>query len=113
VLLGQQTFDLLVRLDEPYRENLDAVRRLTINLPDGGATSLGAVADVYRASGPNTINRETGPPPDRRPMQHVRTRLVDVVRDIKTRLQPIESSLPTATSSSTAGSLRVSGPPRA
>ncbi|NLF69841.1 MAG: efflux RND transporter permease subunit [Candidatus Anammoximicrobium sp.] len=95
VLLGQRTFDLLVRLDEPYRENLDAVRRLTLNLPDGGATSLSAVANVYRASGPNTINRE-----------HVRRRivvqcntagrgLVDVVRDIQDRLRPLEASLPT------------------
>jgi HME family heavy-metal exporter len=95
VLLGQQTFDLLVRLDEPFREDIDAVKRLTIKLPAGGVTNLGSVAKIYPSSGPNTINRE-----------HVRRRiviqcntagrgLVDVVNDMKTRLQPIEQSLPT------------------
>ncbi len=94
VLLGPRTFDLLVRLDEPHRENLDAVRRLTINLPDGGATSLGAVAGVYRAFGPNTINREQV---RRRIVVQCNTSgrgLVDVVQDIKTRLRMIETSLP-------------------
>ena len=95
VLEGQRTFDLLVRLDERYREDLDAVKRLTIDLPGGGVTSLGSIANVYRSSGPNTINRE-----------HVRRRivvqcnttgrgLVDVVDEIKTRLGPLEDSLPT------------------
>ena len=36
ILLGQRTFDLFVRLDEPFRENIDAVRRLTLELPGGG-----------------------------------------------------------------------------
>lgn len=58
VLLGQRTFDLLVRMDEEYRENLDALRRLTIDLPSGGTTSLDSVAKIYVDSGPNQINRE-------------------------------------------------------
>ena len=95
VLLGQRTFDLLVRLDEPFREDLEAVKRLSIDLPGGGTTMLESVAKIYAAAGPNTINRE-----------HVRRRiviqcntagrgLVDVVRDIQARLEPIERSLPT------------------
>jgi HME family heavy-metal exporter len=95
ILIGQQTFDLLVRLDETYREDVEAVKRLSIDLPEGGATSLASVADVYRATGPNTINRE-----------QVRRRivvqcnvagrgLVDVVEEIKQRLRPIERELPT------------------
>lgn len=94
VLLGQRTFDLLVRLDEPYRENLDAMRRLTIHLPDGGTTTLGQVAKVYRDFGPNTIKREQV---RRRIVIQCNTAgrgLVDVVRDIKTRIDPIEKSLP-------------------
>ena len=43
---------------KPFREDIDAVKRLTINLPDGSTTSLGSVAKVYRSCGPNTINRE-------------------------------------------------------
>ncbi len=94
VLLGQQTFDLLVRLDEDYRENLDVLRRLTIDVPGGGKIPLDAVANIYESGGPNTINRE-----------NVRRRIViqcnvsdrgvvDVVQDIQTRVEPIVASLP-------------------
>ncbi len=95
VLDGQRTFDLLVRLDEPYREDVDALRRLIVDLPGGGTAKLEDLARIYRAGGPNTINRE-----------QVRRRivvqcnvsdrgLVDVVEDIKERLEPIEEALPT------------------
>jgi len=95
VLDGQRTFDLVVRLDERYREDLEAVKRLVINTPYGAAVKLEDVADVYLAGGPNTISRE-----------QVRRRivvqcnvsdrgLVDVVQEIKQRLSPIERSLPT------------------
>jgi HME family heavy-metal exporter len=94
VLIGQRTFDLLVRLDEPYRENLDVLRRLSIEIPSGGRAPLSSVAKIYESGGPNTINRE-----------QVRRRivlqanvgergLVDVVQDIQTRLKPIQESLP-------------------
>jgi len=94
VLLGQRTFDLLVRLDEPFRENVSALKRMPIETPEGGTVPLEAVADVYRSGGPNTINRE-----------QVKSRiivqcnvagrgLVDVVQEIKQELKPIEQSLP-------------------
>ena len=95
VLIGQRTFDLLVRLDEPFREDIQAVKRLTIDLPGGGSTSLASVARVYQASGPNTINREQV---RRRIVLQCNTSgrgLVDVVHDIKARLAPIERTLPT------------------
>jgi HME family heavy-metal exporter len=95
VLLGQRTFDLFVRLDEPYRENMEALKRMSLELPEGGATPLSSVANVYLAGGPNTINRE-----------QVRRRvvlqcniagrgLVDAVRDIRQRLKPLQDQLPT------------------
>lgn len=95
VLDGQRTFDLLVRLDDKYREDREALRRLVIELPGGGMAKLEDVARIYEASGPNTINRE-----------QVRRRivvqsnvsgrgLVDVVGDIKQRLAPLEARLPT------------------
>jgi len=93
VLLGQRTFDLLIRLDEPFREDVDAVKRLSLELPEGGTASLASVAHIEEGSGPNTINRE-----------QVRRRivvscnvsgrgLVDVVDEIKSRLKPIEDEL--------------------
>jgi len=58
VLLGQRTFDLMVRVSEKHRENMQSLKRLSIDLPEGGTTSLSSVARVYVSSGPNTINRE-------------------------------------------------------
>ncbi len=95
VLQGQRTFDLFVRFDEPYRENLDALSRMSLDLPDGGSTSLGSVASIYQADGPNTIHREQV---RRRIVLQCNTAgrgLVDVVRDIQARLKPIQESLPT------------------
>ncbi len=94
VLLGQRTFDLLIRLDEDYRENLQALKRLTIEMENGGKIPLEAVANIYESGGPNTINRE-----------NVRRRIVlqcnvsdrgvvDVVQDIRERVMPVVESLP-------------------
>jgi HME family heavy-metal exporter len=95
VLQGQRTFDLFVRLDERYRENLEALNRLSLDLPEGGTTPLSSVANIYPAGGPNTINREQV---RRRIVLQCNTAgrgLVDVVQDIKARLKPVEASLPT------------------
>ena len=95
VLDGQRTFDLLVRLGEESRENVEALKRMVIELPGGGTVKLEDVARIYRAGGPNTINREQV----RRRMVvqcNVRGRgLVDVVREMKQRLEPVIAALPT------------------
>ena len=94
VLDGQRTFDLIVRLGEEFREDLSALKRLQIDLPGGGSVKLEDVARIYKADGPNLIQRE-----------QVRRRivvqcnvsgrgLVDVVQDIEERLQPIIANLP-------------------
>jgi HME family heavy-metal exporter len=94
ILEGQRTFDFVVRLDEPYRDDVEYLKRLVINLPTGGGVPLLAVADVSRASGPNTINRENV---RRRIVVQCNTSqrdLASVVKDIRERVQPIEASLP-------------------
>ena len=58
VLDGQRTFDLVVRLNDESRTDIEAVRRLSLTLPEGGRIPLSAVAKVYEAGGPNTINHE-------------------------------------------------------
>ena len=94
VLDGQRTFDLVVRFDKQNRENLDVLRRLSIELPEGGSLPLESVAHIYEAGGPNTINRE-----------NVRRRIVlqcnvsgrgvvDVVMNIQKKLAPIRATLP-------------------
>lgn len=93
VLIGQRQFDLLIRLDERHRENIGRLRRLTIELPDGGKIPLESVARIYESGGPNTVNRE-----------NVRRRIVlqcnvsergvvDVVEEIQTAVAPIVDSL--------------------
>ncbi len=95
VVLGERKFDIVVRLDDPFRQNPERLRRLTLNLPSGGRIPLEEVATIQRNSGPNTINRE-----------NVRRRIIiqcntagrdlnSVVLDIQKRLDPIQKSLPT------------------
>ncbi|MCX7429986.1 MAG: efflux RND transporter permease subunit, partial [Planctomycetia bacterium] len=95
IVQGERKFDLVVRLDDAYRVNVDALRRLSINLKAGGRVPLETVADVVQGSGPNTINRE-----------NVRRRIIiqcntagrdlnGVVLDIQERLAPIQAALPT------------------
>jgi HME family heavy-metal exporter len=90
VLLGQRTFDLLLRMGEPYREDITKLKRLAVSLPSGGSVPLEAVANIYESGGPNMIKRE-----------QVRRRIVlqanvsqrgvvDVVADIKSRLADLE-----------------------
>ena len=95
IVQGERKFDLVVRLDEPYREDPEQLKRLAINLPSGGKVLLTDVADVVESSGPNTINRE-----------NVRRRIVvqcnaskrdmhSIVTDIEKRIQTIREGLPT------------------
>jgi len=59
VLEGQRRFDLLVRLDEPYRTDYANLSRLRIDLPDDrGQIELHQIADVGEGTGPNAVNRE-------------------------------------------------------
>jgi Cu/Ag efflux pump CusA len=93
VVQGERKFDLVVRLDDRFREDFTRLGRLSINLPTGGRIPLEDVATIQPGSGPNTINRE-----------NVRRRIVvqcnvagrplsAVVADIKKRVEPIQKSL--------------------
>ncbi|MCI0357652.1 MAG: efflux RND transporter permease subunit [Planctomycetaceae bacterium] len=95
MVLGQRKFDLVVRLDDEFRQDPAKLKRLSLNLPSGGRVPLDQVASIVRSSGPNTINRE-----------NVRRRIIvqcntagrdlnGVVTDIQERLAPIQASLPT------------------
>lgn len=58
VLKEQQLFDLLVWLKADYRNNLDSIRDLLVDTPNGQKIPLGQVAKIEYGTGPNTINRE-------------------------------------------------------
>jgi len=94
VIQGERKFDLVVRLDDPFRGSPEQLRRLSIDLPAGGRIPLSDVAQVEDASGPNTINRENV---QRRIIVQCNTAdrdLGGVVADIQDRLRPIQASLP-------------------
>ncbi|WP_016836582.1 CusA/CzcA family heavy metal efflux RND transporter, partial [Herbaspirillum lusitanum] len=61
---GDRRFDIIVRLPENERNDLDAIKRLPIPLPhnDGKLSyiPLGEVADFDIAPGPNQVSRENG-----------------------------------------------------
>ena len=58
ILDGSRTFDLVVRLDDEHRTEVDAISRLIVDLPTGGRIPLSAVARIYDGAGPNTISHE-------------------------------------------------------
>ncbi|MCH7822363.1 MAG: CusA/CzcA family heavy metal efflux RND transporter, partial [Proteobacteria bacterium] len=57
---GDRRFDVVVRLHDDRRENIDAIRRLPIMLLDGSGLPLHEVADIEIVIAPNQISRENG-----------------------------------------------------
>ncbi|MDP3312647.1 efflux RND transporter permease subunit [Lutibacter sp.] len=55
---GQQYFDLVVRYEKPFRNNIENIGNTLISLPNGGQTILGELAIIQSVSSPNSINRE-------------------------------------------------------
>lgn len=94
VMQGQRTFDLVVRLKEDARQDLELLRRLPVELPGGGKVPLESLAKIYASQGPNTIQREKLK--RRIVIQcNVGNRgLVEVVEEIQSKLKSISESLP-------------------
>lgn len=55
---GQRAFDILLRMDDEYREDIEQLDRLHVDLPGGATTVLGTIAKIQQGGGPNTIHRE-------------------------------------------------------
>jgi len=58
VVQGERQFDLVVRLQEPFRNNIDAIRNLLIATPDGQHLPLSQFATVEVTKGASFIYRE-------------------------------------------------------
>ncbi len=54
----QRRFDLILRLNPDYTQNIQGVRNALIQTADGRFVPLSEVSDIVSASGPNTISRE-------------------------------------------------------
>jgi CzcA family heavy metal efflux pump len=86
IIDGQRRFDLILRLGETYRSDLNNLARIPLELPNGRRVPLSAVARLYEGGGPNTIKREDG---RRRIVVRVNTTNRDVgsvLADIKQRV---------------------------
>ncbi len=59
VIQGERAFDLVVRLKEPFRENMEAIKNILIATPDGQHLPLSQFADIRVSKGASFIYRES------------------------------------------------------
>ncbi|MDR2579963.1 MAG: CusA/CzcA family heavy metal efflux RND transporter [Fibromonadaceae bacterium] len=55
---GQRSFDLVLRLNDYYTQNIEGVRSALINIESGRKVPLEDIADIVSTGGPNSISRE-------------------------------------------------------
>ncbi len=60
VLEEQRSFDVFLRLDHYWRDNLEFLDDVLVDLPTGGSIPLAQVASIETSTGPNQILRENG-----------------------------------------------------
>jgi cobalt-zinc-cadmium resistance protein CzcA len=58
VIDGRKRFDVVVRLPEARRREVETIRALLVPTPGGERVRLGQVADIRFAEGPEVVNRE-------------------------------------------------------
>jgi len=59
VLEGERVFDLFMRIPESARDNLEDIRRLLVDTPDGSRIPISQVAEIKLANGPFFVYRES------------------------------------------------------
>ncbi len=57
---GQKRFDLMIRLDEKYRNDPEALSSVVVPTPSGLSLPLERLVDIYYEEGPANIQREWG-----------------------------------------------------
>ena len=57
---GEKSYDLVVRLAEPFRKDIEHLKNLYVHLPSGSQIPLEQVASVEFRDGPAQISRENG-----------------------------------------------------
>ncbi|HUG98734.1 MAG TPA: efflux RND transporter permease subunit [Gammaproteobacteria bacterium] len=58
ILEGEASFDLVVRLPESAKDDVEAMRNTVLALPSGALVPFAALADIRRERGANSITRE-------------------------------------------------------
>ncbi len=83
---AEKGFDLVVRFHENYRQDIENIRQMYVNLPDGKQVRLSELADIEYSAGPAKISRDNT---RRRIVVSVNVRnrdLQSVVKDIQNTL---------------------------
>ncbi|MEA5070334.1 MAG: CusA/CzcA family heavy metal efflux RND transporter [Petrimonas sp.] len=83
----ERRFDLVVRFLEDFRQDIDNIRQMYVNLPDGNQIRLSELAQIEYSSGPAKISRDNT---RRRVVVSVNVRnrdLQSVVQDIQQKVQ--------------------------
>ncbi len=55
---GQRSFDLVIRLNKNYTENIEQIKSALIDIKNGKKVPLEEVAEIVSVGGPNSISRE-------------------------------------------------------
>ena len=59
MIQGERSFDLVVRLQEPYRQNMEAIKNILVATPDNQHLPLSQFADIKVSKGASFIYRES------------------------------------------------------
>ena len=86
VFEGEKRFDLVVRLDDAFRQSIDDLKNLYVNLPSGSQIPLNEVAEISYKPGPMQISRDNT---NRRTYVGINVR----GRDIKSLVEEVEQKL--------------------
>lgn len=82
---GEKQFDLVVRLQEDFRHEIDNLRNMYVSLPNGAQVPMNALADISFVEGPQQISRDNT---NRRIVIGVNTRGRDV-ESLVNEIQPM------------------------
>ena len=83
---GEKRFDVVIRLAKEFRQDINSLKNLYIDLPSGAQVPLNQVADISYKSGPMQISRDNT---SRRISVGVNVR----GRDVKTMVEEIQQKL--------------------
>jgi CzcA family heavy metal efflux pump len=91
VFEGQRRFEVIVWLDENFRQDIASLGRLRLTLPNGrGEVPLSELAAVTQGAGPNSINRENARRRIVLRCNALGRDLAGVVRDIQAQLGTVQ-----------------------
>ena len=94
IIEGQRSFEVLIRLADKYRENLQELSQMPIGTPGGGRIPLESVAQIdTQSSGPSQIDHEKGRPQIMIQSNPRKRGAVDVKEDIEAALAPYMKEL--------------------